>query len=126
MLGELKTANLLAKLSSNDARALPAWQAIELATINGAKALNIADQVGSLEVGKSADMIAIDLDHVSTTPVFDPVAQIVSSVSRQQVSDVWVQGRRRVKNKELNNVDLNQIISKANMWADKIKQTSEQ
>ena len=126
MLGELKTANLLAKLSANDARALPAWQAIELATINGAKALNIADQVGSLEVGKSADMIAIDLDHVSTTPVFDPVAQIVSSVSRQQVSDVWIQGRRRVKNKELNNVDLSQIISKANMWADKIKQTSEQ
>ena len=123
MLGELKTANLLAKLSANDARALPAWQAIELATINGAKALNIADQIGSLEVGKSADMIAIDLDHVSTTPVYDPIAQIASSVSREQVSDVWVQGRRRVKNKELNNVDLNQIISKANMWANKIKQT---
>ncbi|MBL4671676.1 MAG: TRZ/ATZ family hydrolase, partial [Arenicella sp.] len=57
MLGEMRTACLLAKTTANDARALPAWQALEMATINGAKALNMQHEIGSLEVGKSADIV---------------------------------------------------------------------
>ena len=122
MLGEMGTASFIAKLATGDARSLPAWQALEMATINGARALNIDNEVGSIEVGKSADLVAIDLSHASTTPVYDPVAQIVSSASRQQVSDVWIQGIQRVKNQQLVDVDLDSILSKANQWAEKIKQ----
>ena len=111
----------MAKLFTSDACSLPAWQAIELATINGAKALNVSDKLGSLEIGKSADIVAVDLNHVSTTPVHDPIAQIVSSATRQQVSDVWVDGVQRVKQKVLVNCDVNKIIADAQLWADQIK-----
>ncbi|RBP51504.1 5-methylthioadenosine/S-adenosylhomocysteine deaminase [Arenicella xantha] len=120
MLGEMRTASLLAKLTTGNAEALPAWQALEMATINGAKALNCQDDIGSLVVGKSADFVAIDLDHVSTQPVYDPIAQIVYSASRQQVTDVWIEGTARVKNKQLVNVDVDQLLSTAKQWRDRI------
>lgn len=123
MLGEMRTASLIAKTVANDARALPAWQVLEMATINGAKALNMQSEIGSLEVGKSADMVAIDLNHISTQPVYDPIAQIVYSASREQITDVWVQGKQRVTNKTLNNVDLNQLLEKAAAWGQRISAT---
>jgi len=121
MLGEMRSACLMAKMISNDASALPAWRVLEMATINGAKALNSQDEIGSLEVGKSADIVAIDLNHVSTQPVYDPVAQIVYSASRDQVSDVWVQGEARVIDKQLANLDINQLLNKAAHWGKQIK-----
>jgi len=120
MLGEMRTACLIAKTTSNDASALPAWQALEMATINGAKALNMADQIGSLEIGKSADVVAIDLNRLSTQPVYNPTAQIVYSASREQITDVWVDGKARVTNKELNNVDVAQIIENAAKWGERL------
>jgi len=66
MIGEMRTASLIAKTTANNASALPAWQALEMATINGAKALNKQSDFGSLEVGKAADIVAIDLNHIST------------------------------------------------------------
>lgn len=120
MLGEMRTACLIAKTTANDARALPAWQALEMATINGAKALNVQHEIGSLEVGKSADIVAIDLNHISTQPVYNPISQIVYSASREQISDVWVEGHARVSNKQLQNIDLNQILSNAARWGERI------
>ena len=120
MLGEMRTACLIAKTTANDARALPAWQALEMATINGAKALNVQHEIGSLEVGKSADIVAIDLNHISTQPVYNPISQIVYSASREQISDVWVEGHARVSNKKLQNIDLNQILSNAAQWGERI------
>jgi len=121
MLGEMRTACLIAKTNAADARALPAWQALEMATINGAKALNIQHKIGSIEIGKSADLVAIDLNHVSTQPVYDPIAQIVYSASREQVSDVWVDGIARVKQKKLQNVDLNQLLANTAEWGERLK-----
>lgn len=121
MLGEMRTACLIAKNLSGDARTLPAWQALEMATINGAKALNVSNEIGSLEVGKFADMVAIDLNHISTQPVYDPIAQIVYSASREQVSDVWVGGKRRVKDKQALNIDVAHILNKAAKWSERIK-----
>jgi 5-methylthioadenosine/S-adenosylhomocysteine deaminase len=120
MLGEMRTACLIAKTTANDARALPAWQALEMATINGAKALNVQHEIGSLEIGKSADIVAIDLDHISTQPVYNPISQIVYSASRELITDVWVEGHARVSNKKLHNVDLNQILSNAAQWGERI------
>ena len=124
MLGEMRSAALTAKNSNADAKALPAWQALEMATINGAKALNMQDQIGSLKVGKSADMVAIDLRHVSTQPTYDPISQIVYSASREQVSDVWVQGKQVVSNKKLTTIDLDKVLQNAHRWGDKIQQTN--
>lgn len=120
MLGEMRTACLLAKTTANDARALPAWQALEMATINGAKALNMQRVIGSLEIGKSADIVAIDLNHISTQPVYNPISQIVFSASREQITDVWVEGHSRVRDKLLQNADVNQILSNAAQWGERI------
>ena len=120
MLGEMRTASLLAKTTANNAKALPAWQALEMATINGAKALNAQQQTGSLEVGKDADIIAIDLNNIATQPVYDPIATIVYSATREQVSDVWVAGKPRVRNRQLVDINLEQILSKASDWAERI------
>lgn len=120
MLGEMRTACLIAKTTANDARALPAWQALEMATINGAKALNAQDDIGSLEVGKSADIVAIDLNHLSTQPVYNPISQIVYSASRDQITDVWVEGQARVKNKQLVNQDVSQILQNAALWGERL------
>ncbi len=120
MLGEMRTACLIAKTTANDARALPAWQALEMATINGATALNVQNEIGSLEIGKSADMVALDLNHLSTQPVYNPISQIVYSASREQISDVWIEGKARVSNKQLQNVDVQQILSNAALWGERL------
>ena len=120
MLGEMRTASLLAKTTANNAKALPAWQALELATINGARALNCQDKTGSLEVGKAADIIAIDLNNIATQPVYDPIATVVYSATRSQVSDVWVAGKERVRDSKLVDINLEQILSKAANWAERI------
>ncbi len=120
MLGEMRTTSLIAKNNRMDATALPAWQALEMATINGAKALNAQNEIGSFEIGKLADMVAIDLDHISTQPVYDPIAQVVYSASRQQVSDVWVHGYQRVKNGVLLDANMPALLKKAAMWGERI------
>ena len=122
MLGEMRSASLLAKTVANDAKALPAWQALEMATINGAVALNIQEEVGSLEIGKAADVIAIDLNRLNTQPVYDPIASCVYSASRDQVSDVWVDGKPRVTHHKLVDQDLSQLLQKAADWGARIKQ----
>ncbi len=121
MLGEMRSACMLAKVTTKNAEALPAWQALEMATINGAVALNVQDQIGSLEVGKSADMICVDLSDVSTQPVYNAVSQLVYSANRDMVSDVWVEGEVRVFNKELQGIDLTKILENTAEWGAKIK-----
>jgi len=121
MLGEMRTASLIAKTTSKNAKALPAWQTLEMATINGAKALNSHDKIGSLEIGKAADIIAIDLNNIATQPVYDPVTTIVYSATREQISDVWVAGKARVRNRKMVDINLEQILSKTADWAERIR-----
>lgn len=120
MFSEMQTAALLAKGVSQDATALPAHQALEMATINGARALGLDEKTGSLEIGKSADIIAIDFDKIETLPVYDPVSHLVYSCSRDQVSDVWVAGQHVMKNRELTTMDIEQIKSDVIEWQNKI------
>lgn len=120
MFGEMRTAALIAKGISNDPSALPAMDAIKLATINGARALDMDKQTGSLVPGKYADMVAIDLDYVETQPVYDPVSQIVYAASRNQVTHVWVAGKALLKDRELTTLDEQQLIQTARMWRSRI------
>ncbi|MBT8434966.1 MAG: amidohydrolase family protein, partial [Gammaproteobacteria bacterium] len=121
LLGEMRTAAMLAKGSSGNARACNARQAVELATINGARALGMADRIGSIEVGKCADLIAINLASLNTQPVYEPVAQIVYAAASRQVSHVWIDGVPQLRDFELCNLDSDEIIARASSWAGKIR-----
>ena len=122
MLSEMHTAALLAKAVSKDASALPALEAIKMATINGAIALGKEEQIGSIKVGKQADLISIDFNDISTMPLYDPVSQLVYSSSRHQVDHVWVAGHLQVENKSLKHVNEQQLIEMAQSWAEKISE----
>ncbi len=120
MLGEMRTAALLAKGNSGDASRMTAHEALEMATINGARALGIGDRCGSLEVGKAADLIAIDMDTIETTPHYDPVSALVYSCSRSQISDSWVGGRQLMKNRLLTTLDEAELLQAARQWQQRI------
>lgn len=120
MFGEMKAAALLAKGFGQDATALPAPHALRMATINGAKALGIDKITGSLETGKAADIVAVNLDSVGMQPVYNPVSQLVYSHCGQQVSHVWVNGELLVENKQLTGFDINALKTKVQSWRDKV------
>lgn len=122
MFGEMRTAALLAKSLSQDATALPAHTALKMATLNGARALGLEQHIGSLVVGKAADIIAMDMQHVSCQPVYNPVSQLVYACPAQQVSDVWIAGKRVLRNHQLTTLDESSILNKAASWRDKIQQ----
>ncbi|MEE8118184.1 MAG: TRZ/ATZ family hydrolase, partial [Gammaproteobacteria bacterium] len=121
MLGEARTAALLAKGVSGNPEAVNSEQALQLATINGARALGLDEITGSLEPGKSADMISVDLACAATQPVYDPVSHLVYSACRDQVKNVWVSGKLRVVDGNLVGTDLDATIAKAKQWAKKIE-----
>lgn len=121
MIGEMRTAALLAKTVAQDASSVPAMTALRMATINGAKALGLEQEIGSLTVGKFADVIAIDLDHLETQPVFSPVSQIVYAANRHQITDVWVAGRQLLKQRQLTTVNLDMLRQRIAEWRDKLK-----
>lgn len=116
MLGELRLAALLAKGVSGDAAALPAAKALEMATLAGARALGLDQEIGSLEVGKQADIVAIDMAAPGSLPCYDPLSDLVYSVGREQVSHVWVGGEARVENGVCRNLDRQEILRVAGKW----------
>jgi 5-methylthioadenosine/S-adenosylhomocysteine deaminase len=120
MLGELRTAALLAKAVAGDATALPAHQALAMATLHGARALGLDAETGSLMAGKAADLAAIDLGALASQPVYDPVSQIVYTATRDQVTDVWVAGRHLLKDRQLATLDEDAIRRRAQEWRGKI------
>jgi 5-methylthioadenosine/S-adenosylhomocysteine deaminase len=120
MLEEMRIAALLAKGVAREATALPAPTALTMATLNGARALGLETRTGSLRAGKQADLAAIDLSDISSQPVYDPVSQIVYTATRDQVTDVWVAGRRLLAGRRLTTLDEDAIRRKAAVWRDKI------
>jgi len=120
MLGETRTAALLAKGVTKKANALSAHQALRMATLNGAKALGIDDKTGSLEIGKQADLFAINLNQLETQPIYDVISTLVYSANRAQISDVWVAGKQLMKNHTLTTIDEPGLIKKAQQWQGKI------
>ena len=123
MLGEMRTAALLAKAVAQDASAIPASQALRMATINGAKALGLDADIGSLEVGKFADMIAVDLGTLEASPLYDPVSHLVYCTSREQVTHTWVAGKALMVNRQLTTLDTTALIAKARSWQQHIGET---
>ena len=120
MIGEMRTAAILAKAVSRDAEALPAHKALEMATLNGARAMHKEDQLGSLEVGKLADMAAVFMGDIESAPIFDPVSHLVYATSRDQVTDVWVGGKGLMHARELTTLSKTAILNKTKVWQGKI------
>lgn len=121
MLGEMRTAAMIGKMVAQKDTAVSAADALRMATLNGAKAMQWEKEVGSLEIGKSADIIAIDLSGANTQPVYNPISQIVYAANSHQVTDVWVQGRPLMTNRELTTLDEKAILEKAKVWQKKIR-----
>ncbi|MBL4865677.1 MAG: TRZ/ATZ family hydrolase [Pseudomonadales bacterium] len=122
MFGEMRTAALIAKAVAGDASALPAAQALKMATLNGAKALGIDNRVGSLEVGKEADIVAISMSSPECQPVYHVISQLVYSCNSDKVTDVWVAGQRMLDHQHLTTLDESSIVKAAKDWANKIAQ----
>lgn len=125
LLGEMRTAALLAKAVAEDASAVPAAAALRMATLNGARALGLDAEIGSLEVGKSADVVAVSLDGLEMDPIYDPVSQLVYAASRNQVTDVWVAGRRILQQRRLLTLDEAEIRARAWRWREQMAEKSD-
>lgn len=120
LLGEARTAALLAKGIGRDPSALPASQALRMATLNGAKALGLEQEIGSIEPGKAADLVALDLSPLETQPLYHPTSQLVYASARHQITDVWIAGRQVLRGRELTTLDQEQILADAHGWRAKI------
>lgn len=120
MLGEMRSAALLAKGVAADASVLSAPEALTMATLNGARALGLDAITGSLEVGKFADITAVDLQDLNSSPVYNPISQIVYASNASQVTHVWCAGKQLLDNRQLLTIDKSRVLSGARTWADKI------
>lgn len=121
MFSEMRLAALLAKGVSLDAGVIPAHTALQMATLNGARALGLDDKIGSLVAGKCADLIAVDLAQINTLPTFDPISNLVYSAGREQVSHVWINGKLLVDNHQYTRLDERTLKMTAKVWQNRIQ-----
>ena len=127
MFAEMRTAALLAKAVSEDATSIPAYQALEMATINGARALGLEHQIGSIEVGKFADLTAVRIADVETLPCYDPLSHLIYACGREHVSHVWVAGDLRFERSIQQvglyaNIEPSELKEIALLWQSKLNQ----
>ncbi len=120
MFGEMRTAALLAKAVANDAAGFDAPTALRAATLGGAKAMGFDHLIGSIEVGKQADLICLDLAQIETQPLHQVISQLVYATGRQQVSDAWIAGKPKLRNRELIGMDTESLVANARQWRTRI------
>lgn len=120
LLQEMRHAALLAKLGSGDAACLPAQQALRMATLEGARALGLDDEIGSLRPGKAADLCALHLGGWELQPCFDPVSHLVYAAGREQVTHVWVAGKLRIKDTIPVDFPVAALLHSANSWQNRL------
>ncbi len=119
MFEEMRLTALLGKVSRG-AQALPSHQILRMATLNGAIALGIEKQTGSLTVGKAADITAIDFSELTLTPCFNPLSHLIYVASREHVSHVWVNGRLLLNKGELVTLNEAELIERSQYWQNRI------
>ncbi len=122
MFSEMQTAALLAKGVSHNAATLPATQALQMATLNGARALGLEQLTGSIEAGKFADLVAVELDSLSALPMYNPVSHLVYNSAAVRVSHVWVGGRAVVREGQLTTLESGAVRDIAMHWQRKISE----
>ena len=120
MLSEMQFAALLAKGINRDPTVLGTHQVLRMATINGARALGMEDIIGSVEVGKSADLVAIDLSGLGQQPLHNPASQLCYTNISQQVSHSWVAGKALLDGGELTTLNEKDLRDKCQQWHSRI------
>jgi 5-methylthioadenosine/S-adenosylhomocysteine deaminase len=120
VMTEMRTAALLAKGASGNAAVVPAAEALEMATLEPARALGLESRIGSIAPGKAADLAAIDLSSLETLPCFDVVSHLAYVAGREHVTHVWVEGRPRVTDGALVGLDAGDLADKARWWQGRI------
>ncbi|MFL1556387.1 TRZ/ATZ family hydrolase [Pseudomonas sp. O11] len=125
LLGETRTAAMLAKAVAGSATALDAHRALRMATLNGARAMGLESEIGSLEVGKAADIVAFDLSGLAQQPIYDPVSQLIYATGRDCVKHLWVAGKQLLDDRQLTRMDEQQLTATAIAWGQRISGHSE-
>jgi len=120
MFGEMRTAAQLAKAVAQDAAAFDAAYALRAATLHGARAMGLDAQVGSIEIGKQADLAAVRLSDLESQPLFHVISQLVYATGRHQVSDVWIAGRRKLADRVLTGIDTDAVLARTRAWRERI------
>lgn len=123
MFSEMQTAALLAKLTTGDATTLPAADALYMATMGGARAMGLEAEIGSLETGKQADLIAVNLSGPECQPLYNPLSHLVYACNGSQVSHSWVAGEMLLENGEHTRIELPALRSRIRQWQDTIRTT---
>ena len=116
MFEEMRLAALLAKAASGKADVLPAHRALKMATLDGARALGLDRRIGSIEPGKQADLVAVNLSALELSPCFDPLSHLVYAASRQNVSHAWVDGQLLLSDGRLTRMDTEQLRNRVERW----------
>jgi 5-methylthioadenosine/S-adenosylhomocysteine deaminase len=120
MFGEMRTAALVSKVHTGNAGSLTATEVLSMATIDGAKAMGRQADLGSLEPGKLADCIAVDLSGPECQPLYNPISQLVYSAASSNVTHSWIAGKSVMSDRQLKTLNLEQILSRAQYWQQRI------
>lgn len=120
ILAELRLAALVAKAQNDNAETLPSHAALRMATLGGALALGLEHEIGSIEPGKSADLVAVNLSAMELSPCYNPASHLIYAAGREHVTNVWVRGTHVVKNGQLSLLDDTELLAKALAWHEKI------
>jgi 5-methylthioadenosine/S-adenosylhomocysteine deaminase len=124
MFQEMRTAALLAKAQSGRADAVPARAVLEMATLGGARALGLDHRIGSIEPGKAADLVAVNLSDLALSPIYDPISHLVYAAGREDVTHVWVGGELLVSDGRLVRTDDVDLRARALRWQRLLKNES--
>jgi 5-methylthioadenosine/S-adenosylhomocysteine deaminase len=117
---EMDLATKLQKISRMDPRALPAEQVVEMATVDGARALHLEKQIGSLEAGKKADLIIVDINAPHATPMYNVYSEIVFALKASDVRTVIIAGRVIMEERKMLTLNEEEILQKAKEYQKKI------
>jgi cytosine/adenosine deaminase-related metal-dependent hydrolase len=120
LLAEMKLAALVHKAVSLDPTVMPAETVLEMATIKGARALRWEHEIGSLEVGKKADLVIVDRDRPHMAPGFNPLSSLVYAATGADVDSVMVDGRWLVRNGRLLTIDEERAVAQARERAERL------
>ncbi len=120
LFAEMRLTALLAKGTSGDAAALPAGTVLKMATLDAARALNLDHRIGSIAPGKCADLVAVDLRDLVCQPIFDPVSHLVYVAGREHVTHVWVDGKMKLNERRLVDLEPDDLTARATYWRAKL------
>ena len=121
VLADMRLAGLLSKVTTGDAASLPAARLLRMATLNGAAALGMEAQIGSLVPGKCADVIAVNLDSFDTAPVYDVLSHLVYVAGREHVTHVWIDGEAIVADRVSARLDCAAILARSRAWQQRLQ-----